>query len=115
MLEDPDIAGSPPGDLQTTAGSYAEPPNYFSPTKNTSPGAARHEALHEEAVLTSHIGVEASIRPLGAELRPQNLSAGHPSWAWEPSADSNMFYDPFTQFYDRGGGPETSWWDYGNL
>ncbi|KAH6679993.1 hypothetical protein F5X68DRAFT_234509 [Plectosphaerella plurivora] len=49
------------------------------------------------------------------ELRQQNLTADYPGWAWNPATDTGIFYNPFTQFGDRSGGADMSWWDCGNL
>lgn len=117
MLEDPEIEGSPPGDFQTTAGNYAEPPDWFSPVTETPLDPPQEEQRHKDPsrdMVTGGAGT-VSVPPVGPDLRQQNLTAGHPGWGWDPGSDANMFYDPFTQFQDRVGGPDTSWWDYGNL
>jgi hypothetical protein len=118
VLEDPAIEGSPPADYRTTAGSYAEPPDWFSPEVtsqqpvNDEVPISRPSAALQDVVKASASGAMPLPAP---ELRQQNLTAEYPGWAWNPASDTGIFYNPFTQVGDRLGASDPSWWDCGNL
>lgn len=118
VLEDPAIEGSPPADYRTTAGSYAEPPDWFSPEGTSQEPVSDAVPTNQPSESLQDV-VEASASaamPLPApELRQQNLTADYPGWAWNPASDTGIFYNPFTQVGDRLGAADPSWWDCGNL
>lgn len=107
-LEDPEM-DSPPGDFQTSVGSYAAPPDWFSPpTINTSP---QQEMQRDETRINADSEVVSAIATGHAEV--QQSLAGLSNWIWDP-VDTNMAYDPFTQYFNRSA-PNSRWWDAGNL
>lgn len=106
-LEDPEIS-SPPGDLQTSTGNYAAPPDWFSPLTHSSPGAARQQQGLPAAGNQSQIDVAGT-----QHVSLQQGYTGPLTWAWG-AGDPNVALDPWTQLYDRTG-PEPGWWNYGNL
>ena len=107
-LEDPEM-DSPPGDFQTSVGSYAAAPDWFSPPiVNTSPQQTiQRDQLRPE---DDPEGVSAAATAHG---EAQQSLAGLSNWIWDP-IDTNMIYDPFTQYFNRSA-PDSRWWDGGNL
>lgn len=106
-LEEPQV-NSPPGDLQTTTGGYAAPPDWFLPLANSASQASRQsQALvtdaspgHRSALAHDQVSLEHGFGEASA-------------WVWG-TGDQNVTLDPWTQFYSRAG-PEPGWYDYGNL
>lgn len=107
-LEDPEM-DSPPGDFQTSVGSYAAAPDWFSPPVVTS---SPEQSKQREETRTEAVQDGMSAVPTG-QAEVQHNMTGLSNWIWDPN-DTNMMYDPFAQFFNRGG-PDSRWWDGGNL
>ncbi|KAK6369586.1 hypothetical protein LTS17_009492 [Exophiala oligosperma] len=107
----PDIHAMP-SDVHNTTGHYAPPPDWFSPQ----PAAPTSAGLIEEIAGSPPEAQAEQAEAARAENQQRWQIENLPelsNWSWGPD-DANITYDPWTQFYDRSG-PNSGWWDFGNL
>lgn len=101
-----------PSDVHNTTGHYAPPPDWFSPQ----PAAPTSAGLIEEIAGSPPEAQAEQAEAARAENQQRWQIENLPelsNWSWGPD-DANITYDPWTQFYDRSG-PNSGWWDFGNL
>jgi hypothetical protein len=106
-FDEPEVH-SPPGDLQDSTGDYAAPPDWFSPLNSTSPSAVRQTLENDSA---SRLLSVPPQRQAQSATFPDVQDTSISVWG---ATEFDVAYAPWTHFYNRPG-PETGWWDFGNL